>query len=65
MAFFPTRLHYQTSHVDLMPPNLMLCPGRVLTDSQDVSHLLNTDEENVTGNVESDALGTGWTGKTA
>jgi hypothetical protein len=42
--------------VDLVQPNLLLGSGGVGADSENVLHLLVTDEEDVSGDEESDSL---------
>lgn len=45
--------------VDLVKPNLLLRSGRVVAHTQERAHLLDTNEEDLSGHVESDTLGAG------
>ena len=51
--------------VDLVQPDLLLSPCRVRADVQDVLHLGVPDEQDVSGDEESDTLGTGGAGQGA
>lgn len=51
--------------VDLMQPDLLLSPCRVRADVQDLLHLTVPDEQDVSGDEESDALRAGGAGQGA
>lgn len=51
--------------VDLMQPDLLLSPCRVRADVQDILHLTVPDEQDVSGDEESDALRAGGAGQGA
>jgi hypothetical protein len=51
--------------VDLMSPDFLFCSGRVVADIQDITHLLDTNKEDVSCDVEPDTLGAWGTGQTS
>lgn len=51
--------------VDLVQPDLLLSPCRVRADVQDILHLAVPDEQDVSGDEESDALRAGGAGQGA
>jgi hypothetical protein len=54
-----------TLDVDLVLPDLLLRTGRVVTDSKEVAHLVDTGEEDLAGHEEPDTLSAGRRRETA
>jgi len=52
-------------NVDLMLPDLLLRPRRVVTDTEQVAHLLHAGEQDLSRHEESDPLGTWGRGETS